>query len=62
MRRGRPTGLNSGQLIYRMTESHVFDADRQAIRGRIPYASHSQMIDWLKEQVKTRKQAEKAHA
>ena len=54
------TGLNSGQLIYRMTESHVFDRDRAAIRARIPYANHSDIIDWLKDEVKARKQAEKA--
>lgn len=57
---GRPTGLTSGELIRRMTESHVFDADREAIRRRIPYASHSQIIDWLKIELETRKKAERA--
>lgn len=57
---GRPTGLSSGELIYRMTESHVFDRDRQAIRNRMAYASHSQIIEWLKAELITRKAAEKA--
>ena len=55
-RAGRVTGLTSGELIERMTRSRVFDADREAIRRRIPYAPHSQIIDWLKAELKTRKQ------
>ena len=60
--RGRSTGLTSGELIRRMTNSHVFDKDRQAIRARLPYANHSDIIDWLKREVKTRKATEKALA
>ena len=59
-KRSYATGLNSGQLIYRMTESHVFDKDRAAIRARLPYANHSDIIEWLKIEVKTRKASEKA--
>ena len=56
----RSTGLTSGELIWRMTSSHVFDADRTAIRARMPYANHSDIINWLKLEVKSRKAAKKA--
>ena len=59
---GRPTGLTSGELICRLTTSHVFDRDRRAIRARLPYANHSDIINWLKIEVKARKAAEKALA
>lgn len=58
----RSTGLNSGELIYRMTTSHVFDKDRAAIRARIPYAYHTDIINWLKTELKARKAAEKKQA
>ena len=42
-----------------MTASHVFDTDRAAIRARLPYANHSDIIEYLKHEVKSRKAAEK---
>ena len=45
-----------------MSQSHVFNADRRAIRARLPYANHSDIINWLKTEVKARKAAEKALA
>ena len=61
-KRSYATGLSSGELIWRLTTSHVFDKDRIAIRARMPYANHSDIIDWLKTEVKSRKAAEKALA
>ena len=57
-RQGHPTGLSAGELVWRITESRVYAADREEIRARaratVPGAA-SEALDWLKGETPRRK-------
>jgi hypothetical protein len=57
-----PASVEQQQLLYRVTKSHVFDRDRDAIRKATDKADieqASKLIDMVLREVKTRKAAEK---